>query len=375
MTANVDVRDQQLGRSQVAADEALQSYYHDLDRYETGALWEVANAIEPWEPTAASDPVIWRFRDLRDYVLRSLDLVSPEKAGRRVIYLRNPKRKDVSAVCGWLYSGIQVMRPGERATAHSHAASALRFVMEGSGAYTIVDGHKVTLSARDFVLTPGGTWHDHGVDENGQISMWQDGLDIPLANALDANFYAVHPDHYQKPNYPIDDTSLTYATPGLLPAKEDWSRPYSPLFRYCWEPTYESLCNFAKATDGSPYDGVMMRYVNPVTGGHVMTTMGAAIQMLMPGQSTRAHRHTGSIVYQVAKGAGYSIINGVRFEWEEKDIFCVPSWMWHEHGNASGQEDACLFSFNDLPVIEKLGFYREEALQDNGGHQVVTRPT
>ena len=54
----------------------------------------------------------------------------------------------------------------------------------------------------------------------------------------------------------------------------------------------------ARVTDGSPYDGVHMEYVNPHTGGPVMQTIGAAMQMLRPGEHTRAHRHTGSIVYQ-----------------------------------------------------------------------------
>ncbi len=366
-----DPRDDRIGRARVGDDAALEAYYAELDKLETGALWTVANDIEPWEPKASSDPVIWRSRDLRQQVLRALDLVSPEDAGRRVVYLRNPRRREVSACCGWLFSGIQVMRPGERTSAHSHAASALRFIMEGAGAYTVVDGHHVSLGARDFVITPNGTWHDHGITEDGEISMWQDGLDIPLTNALEANFFAVHPEVYQKPNYPLDDSPNSYGAPGLLPADDTWDRPYSPLMKFAWEPTYDALNSYAKASDGSLYDGLILRYSNPRTGGHVMQTMGAHMQMLRPGEKTRAHRHTGNVIYNVAKGHGHSIINGRRFDWEEKDIFCVPTWMWHEHANASDSEDACLFSFNDFPTMEKLGFYREEAYGENGGHQPV----
>ena len=154
-----------------------------------------------------------------------------------------------------------------------------------------------------------------------------------------------------------------------MPSTGEWSKRYSPMLKYEWAPTYDSLSRFAKATDGTPFDGVMMKYVNPVTGGHVMQTIGAAMQMLRPGERTKAHRHTGSFIYQCCKGSGYSIIGGRRFDWSERDIFCVPSWAWHEHHNASATEDACLFSFNDLPVIEGLGLYREEALGDNQGHQ------
>ena len=102
-----------------------------------------------------------------------------------------------------------------------------------------------------------------------------------------------------------------------------------------------------------------------------MQTMGASMQLLPAGFTGKAHKHTGSFVYQCAKGHGYTIINGKRFDWSERDIFCVPSWAFHEHANASATDDAYLFCFNDMPVMNALGLYREEALAENGGHQPV----
>jgi gentisate 1,2-dioxygenase len=365
------MREDVIGRANVADTPELEAYYAELESLDAGALWQVANAIEPWEPKSRSVPIRWRYADLRDHVLRSLDLVTPEKAGRRVVYLANPGRRDVSAAVGWLYTGIQAMRAGETASAHRHAASALRFIMEGRGAYTIVDGHKLPLGANDFVLTPNGTWHEHGVEEDGETCIWQDGLDIPLVNALEANFYEVHPDLQQASNLPVDDMTAAWGGPGLLPQNESWGEKYSPCLAYRWEPTYETLSRFAEKSDGSPYDGIIMDYVNPVTGGPVMQTIGAQMQLLRPGERTKAHRQVGSFVYQVAKGEGYSIIGGQRFDWKERDIFVVPSWVWHEHANASHTDDACLFAFHDLPVMRSLGLYREEALAENDGHQPV----
>ena len=368
-SARENHREDVAGRANVEDTPELLAYYEQLEGLEAGALWTVANKIEPWQPQSSSIPTIWRYGDLREHVLRSVELVTPEKAGRRVIYLNNPGRRDVAAAVGWLYSGLQVMHPGERASAHRHSASALRFIMEGAGAYTIVDGHKMTLNANDFVLTPNGTWHEHGVEETGAPCIWQDGLDIPLVNTLEANFYEVHPELSQAVGYEVDDMTKTWGNPGLVPGGGKWDKGYSPLFKYEWDRTYEALQRYATATDGSPYDGVMMEYVNPITSGPVMQTIGASMQMLRPGEKTKAHRHTGSYLYQCAKGKGYSIINGKRFDWQERDIFCVPSWAWHEHANQSGSDDACLFCFNDLPVMRALGLYREEALADNGGHQ------
>jgi gentisate 1,2-dioxygenase len=102
-----------------------------------------------------------------------------------------------------------------------------------------------------------------------------------------------------------------------------------------------------------------------------MKTMGAHMQMLRPNQHTKAHRHTGNVMYNCAGGKGYSIIGGQRYDWQEHDIFCIPSWVWHEHVNTSKNEEAFLYSFNDFPVMEALNLYIEEPLDDNNGYQVI----
>lgn len=363
--------DEALGRARVSDTPELKAYYQELAQHEAGALWTVANEIEPWYPQPKSVPVLWRYQDLRPLVHKALPLVKADDAGRRVVMLVNPGRRELSAAVGLLYTGLQIMGPGESMTAHRHQAAALRFVQEGTGAWTIVDGQKLRVGPRDFAITPNGTWHEHGNESDEAPVIWQDGLDIPLVNALDAGFYEVHPELHQVPGTVVNSSILSHGT-NLLPyGTEKWTRPYSPVFGFPWEPTYQALLNLAAAGEGSPYDGVIMEYTNPRTGGPVMPTMGAHIQLLRPGQRTRAHRHTGSVVYTAAKGHGVSVIAGQRFAWQEGDIFCVPSWAWHEHENLDRSEDACLFSFNDFPVMRSLSFHREEAYPDDDGHQPV----
>jgi gentisate 1,2-dioxygenase len=359
-----------IGRARVQDTPELEAYYKELEALGAGALWTVANDIEPWEPRSSSVPMLWKYEDLRELVLKSSELVTPEKAGRRVVYLVNDKRRDVSAAVGWLYTGIQVTRPGESTSAHRHKASALRFIMEGEGGYTVVDGNKVTFEVNDFVITPNSAWHEHGVAEGGKTCVWQDGLDIPLVNALEANDYAVF-DGKQPLVSAVNHLPITYGAAGLLPSGHVWDKPYSPLLKYAWKDVYPALLETAKVNASSAFDGILMHYSNPLTGGHVMQTMGASMQLLRAGEHTKAHKHTGSFVYQCAKGKGYSVINGKRFDWKERDIFCVPSWAYHEHVNLSETEDACLFSFNDLPVIEKLGLYQEKEYGENGGCQLI----
>ena len=331
-------RENVIGRANVEDTPELEAYYRALEGEELGALWNVANEIEPWYPQPKSVPTLWKWKKVEPFVRRAAELVSAEKAARRVVMLVNPGRKEWSAAAGLLYTGVQVMNPGEFTSAHRHQASALRFVMEGKGAYTVVDGERMTLGARDFVLTPNGTWHDHGVDAGGTQCTWQDGLDIPLMNSLDANFYEVHPDIVQKPA-PL--------------SRENWSKPYSPVFRYGWDESYEKLKAEGRHSE---FDGMVYEYKNPLTGGPIMPTIGAQLQLLKAGEQTGAHRHTGSAIYQVAKGRGWSEIAGERFEWEEKDIFALPSWAPHRHG---AYEEAVLFSFNDVPAMKALALYRE----------------
>jgi gentisate 1,2-dioxygenase len=158
-----------------------------------------------------------------------------------------------------------------------------------------------------------------------------------LMNSLDANFYEVHPQVVQ--------------TPAAL-SRENWSKPYSPQFQYRWDDAQRAM----RQAPWSPYDGRVHEYRNPLTGGPIMPTMGAQLQLLRKGEETKAHRHTGSVIYQVAQGSGWSEINAQRFDWEEKDIFALPSWALHRHG---AHDEAVLFSFNDIPAMKALALYRE----------------
>jgi gentisate 1,2-dioxygenase len=335
-------RENIVGRANVEDTPELEAYYAALEGEALGALWNVANEIEPWYPQPKSVPILWSWKRIESFVRKAPELVSAEKAARRVVMLVNPGRKEWSAAAGLLYTGVQIMNPGECTSAHRHQASALRFIMDGRGAYTVVDGERMTLGARDLVLTPNGTWHDHGIDAGGTQCVWQDGLDIPLMNALDANFFEVHPDVVQKPA-PL--------------SRENWTKPYSPVFRYGWDEHYEKLRNEGTHSE---FDGTVLEYTNPLTGGPIMPTIGAQLQRLSPGAQTKAHRHTGSVIYQVAKGRGWSVIGGRRFDWKEKDIFALPSWAVHSHANASATDDAVLFSFNDHPAMRALALYREQ---------------
>ena len=173
----------------------------------------------------------------------------------------------------------------------------------------------------DLVLTPSWTWHDHN-NEGDEPMIWLDGLDVPLVRYLRANFYEAYPED-QQPIVGVAESERKFASGSLRPAWEDTSVPYSPLWHYKWDKTYEALQRLAEV-DASPFDDVAMEFSDPVTGGPVLRTMTCWVQMIRPGICTRAHRQTSCAVYQVYKGEGYSVIDGQRFDWREGDFFVVP---------------------------------------------------
>ncbi len=325
------------------------------------------------EPRPRSRPHLWRWQHLRERMFEAASLipVGREGAERRALTLQNPGlAPPAMGTTETLVAAVQFIYGNEVAPSHRHTMAALRFIKEGEGACTVVNGEPESMEPGDLLLTPGWYWHGH-LSEHEEPMIWMDGLDVPLVYSLSANFQEEYPETLQKASAPRDESMRRYGGGVLVPAGERPSNANSPLLRYRWAETEERLAQLADR-DGSPYDGMALQYTNPFTGGAVMPTIDCWIQMLRPGERTQAHRHTGSVIYNVARGRGSTVINGQRFDWTSGDIFCVPSWSAHEHANGSQSEDAILFSMNDSPVLKAVGLYREAGYDEGDGHQTVT---
>lgn len=350
------------------SEKELDEFYAETERKYLIPLWRVTERLLPPEPQTQVHPYLWKWSDLRRMAQRAGKLVPLGRGGeRRVLGLRNPGLGGKYAATHTLWAAVQIVQPGEIAPCHRHTASAIRFIIEGDRSYTTVSGDKCMMSRGDLVLTPNWTWHDHGC-ESDQPMIWMDGLDLPLVGDLDAIFY----EPYTAAQQPITQINASERRFGaqLRPVWQRHREAYSPLLNYKWEPTYRALQRIGEEA-ASPFDDVCYEYLNPNTGGSVLPTIACYIQMIRPGVHTRAHRQVNSAVYHVFEGHGYSVINGERFDWERGDFFVVPPWAWHEHANES-KEEAILFSIQDTPVMEALGLYREEACQENDGHQKIT---
>ncbi|MDR7492360.1 MAG: cupin domain-containing protein [Armatimonadota bacterium] len=346
------------------------AFEQELARHHLVALWTVTRNLLPREPRSRCVPWLWRWKTLLPLVERAGALAPLSRAAeRRVLGFINPGLPDRYGATHTLWAGFQYLLPGEVAPAHRHSPAAIRFVIQGRGAFTTVDGDRCTMGRGDLVLTPPWTWHDHG-NEGEEPMVWLDGLDLPLVAELEGQFFEPFAEEAQPVARPVGDSEHRYGLGQLRPAWEAPRGPSSPLLVYRWERTQEALRRLAAVAgaEASPFDDVALEYTNPHTGGPIMPTLACGIQLLRPGVRTRAHRHTGSAVYLVVEGHGSSVIAGQRFDWGPGDLFVVPTWAWHEHASAEGE--AILFSVHDTPVIRALGLYREEA--HPAGHQAVT---
>jgi gentisate 1,2-dioxygenase len=343
--------------TQPAMSDERREFYSRLEKKNTAPLWESLGRLFPSEPRPSCVPVLWNYDDdVRPLLLEAGRLISAKEATRRVLVLENPGIRGSSQITQSLYAGIQMIMPGEIAPTHRHTASAIRFVLEGEGAYTAVDGERTTMRPGDFILTPSWTFHDHG-NPSDKPCMWMDGLDFPLVNMMDAAFAETYPEELQPVSKHEGDALLRFGA-NLLPMDYTPQRRSSPIFNYPYSRTREALHGLHRNGPVHACHGVKMQYVDPSTGGYPMAAIGAFIQLLPAGFRGLAYRSTDSTIYSVVEGSGRTRIGNVTLDWKQRDIFVVPSWSPVIH---EATTEAILFSFSDRPAQKALALWREQA--------------
>jgi gentisate 1,2-dioxygenase len=316
-------------------------------------LWERVMRLKPG---TAALPVIWRWKDVQPYLMRASQLITTQEAERRVLMLENPALKGTTFATTTLYAGLQVILPGEVARTHRHAPNALRFIVEGEGAYTAVEGERVTMKPGDFVTTPNWAWHDHG-NFGSEPVVWLDGLDLAFANLFGAHFREEYPQESQPVTRAEGDAGARYGA-NLLPLEYRPKGAASPVLSYPYDRTREALELIARSGDPHPAHGYKLRYTNPATGGYPFPTMAVFMQWLPKGHNGRRSRSTDGAIYCVVEGRGSTVIGETRFDFLPHDVFVVPSW---DYCQLAADTDCVLFSYSDRAAQEALGFWREES--------------
>ena len=249
----------------VAKTPEREAFYRKIDGEHLSALWNVMGDLITREPKSACRPHLWKFDAIRSYMIEAGKLITAKEAERRVLILENPGLRGQSKVTTSLFAGIQMVVPGDIAPAHRHSQSALRFILEGKGAYTSVDGERTAMEPGDFVITPSMTWHDHA-NETSEPMFWLDGLDIPLVQFLDASFAEGSDEDQQPITRPAGDSFARYGR-NLLPVDLKRSSKTSPIFNYPYQYTREALEQAKKHDEWDAPDEVCDHIRDPIRRG------------------------------------------------------------------------------------------------------------
>jgi gentisate 1,2-dioxygenase len=270
-------------------------------------------------------PALWHWTQCKTALDCAGKLVNTEFAERRNLILYNPLPGNTYATTSTMVAAYQMILPAEKARSHRHTPNALRVILNGDGAYSIVDGERLDMHPGDVILTPNWYWHGHGNDGEGPC-YWFDGLDVPLVHTLGPMFFEPYPSGFQEAEVCSPDSSLVFR----------WDKTQAALDRTMPDP--------------EDFFGVRIQLGKPA-----LTTMALYVQRLCAGTETRPYQTTANYIYCVLEGAGTTSVDGESFPWERGDVIVVPAWRRQTHHVTL---DATLFSMTDEPVLKACGWLR-----------------
>lgn len=340
----------------------LDAMYKRMDEIHLKPLWNQIGGLMPNHPEPRAVAHKWDWAELLKMAQRSGELVPVGRGGeRRAIGLANPGLDGNTYISPTLWAAIQYLAPGENAPEHRHSQNAFRFVIEGEGVWTVVNGDPVPMRRGDFLLTPGWNYHGHHNIATEPMA-WLDGLDIPFAYQMDTGFFEYGTEKLTDESTPeLSRSERLWAHPGLRPVAFPGKTSSSTIGRYAWEHTDAAL-NDQLALEEEGHPGTVapghaaIRYTNPTTGGDVMTTIRAEFHRLRPGAATTPIHEVGNRCFQVFEGSATINVGDKTFEAKHGDIVNVPSWQkWNIEAGAEGVD---LFCFSDAPIFEALNLAR-----------------
>ncbi|MGE3645325.1 MAG: cupin domain-containing protein [Beijerinckiaceae bacterium] len=325
-------------------------------------------------------PHHWSWKAISPYLLKisevakNADIPPTEFADRQQFLLTNPGLGGKLQVTSTIRCAVSIYNPGDVARAHLHSPNASRTILSENGGYTTVEGERLYASRGDLLLTPNGTWHDHGNDGADPV-MWIDTLDWPVLEVLDCIWLdedapgLAGNERAQKVTMPAGYSHAMYGMGGMTPRMPDHRRGIgnrvSPFFQYKGKEIKATLEAMQAAGSTDQHEGTALDFVNPVNGEPLFATLGYGAQMLAKGEETAFKRETASTVYVCIEGRGQTEVAGRTFDWEENDIFVVPNFLWRRHIN-TGPGNAILYTMTDRPLLEKIGQYRAQGMNGKG---------
>jgi gentisate 1,2-dioxygenase len=309
----------------LAQSGSLEELYGHLKDITIGAGWAKTTPSLWPEPKKNFRPHRWSYAQAKGALDAAGRLINTELAERRNLILQNPN--EGYATSRTIVAAYQMIMPGEKARSHRHTPNALRLIIDADpGAYTIVNGERLSMLPGDVVLTPNWCWHGHGNDSRA-CAYWLDVLDVPLVQLLEPMFFEPHPDDFEKESIVPNDSPMHFP----------------------WGETQRRLREAEAGANGAAS-------VEVALGEPALDTMALSMIRLRPGRGTPARQVMANSVFGVVEGEGTTEVEGEHFEWRRGDVIVVPAWRAHSHRSDGG---GVLFRVTDEPVMQKLGFLRE----------------
>ena len=359
---------------------ALEELYRGFEQELLVPLWTEIGDLMPAHPRSHAVPHLWRWENLLRLAEQAGDIVPVGRGGeRRAIALANPSLGGRPFATPTLWAAIQYLMPGEDAPEHRHTQHAFRFVVEGSGVWTVVGGtgdkavgDAVPMRRGDFLPQAGWNWHAHH-NATSEPMAWIDGLDIPFQYVIESQFFQFGREALTDAERITPERSRSerlWGHPGLRPLSVGEVAPGSPLLAYKWEHTDAAL-NDQLQLEKEGFGGTVepghaaVRFSNPHNGTDVLPTIRAEFHRVARGAETTPIRETGSSVFQVFDGSGTVTVGDKSWSVTRGDLFVVPSWEPFSAKSEAGSTDSDsgaldLFRFSDAPVFEALRLNRQE---------------
>ena len=373
MTAAVGVSPSPVRLQAVAAPgqpeptPALAQLYRGFEEELLVPLWTEIGDLMPMHPKSKAAPHLWRWRRLVELAAQAGRIVPVGRGGeRRAIALANPSLGGKPFATPTLWAAIQYLMPGEDAPEHRHTQHAFRFVVEGEGVWTVVNGDAVRMSRGDFLPQAAWNWHAHHNAATAPMA-WIDGLDIPFSYYTETQFFETGREHVgatEKGTPARSRSERLWGHPGLRPVSQPEAQIATPLLAYRWVDTDRALAD-QLALEAEGHDGATLglghaavRFSNPTTGRDVLPTMRCEMHRIARGARTQTRREVGSSVYQVFDGQGTVQVGDHAWSVDRGDLFVVPSWQPF-HAQCGGDAASLdLFRFGDAPIFEALHTHR-----------------
>jgi gentisate 1,2-dioxygenase len=352
-------------RGQPDPSPELEALYRGFEQELLVPLWTEIGDLMPRQPKSKAVPHLWHWDRLKELAAQAGQIVPVGRGGeRRAIALANPALGGRPFATPTLWAAIQYLMPGENAPEHRHTQHAFRFVVEGEGVWTVVNGDSVRMSRGDFLPQAGWNWHSHHNAATEPMA-WIDGLDIPFSYYTESQFFEVGRERLPSNEQGTPDRSQSeriWGHPGLRPVSAMQSSPATPLLAYRWVDTDRALADqLALEEEGHAVTlsagHAAVRFTNPTTGGDVLPTIRAEMHRVRAGAQTQERREVGSSVFQVFEGAGTVTVGERCWEVSRGDLFVVPSWQGFV-AKASSNASLDLFRFGDAPIFEALHAHR-----------------